>query len=134
MSSQFLGTGWDFLGLTAAPAEGDISLAAEEESIRQTIWIVLGTSPGERVMRPEFGCGIHDQVFALRNASTQGAVARAVREALILWEPRIEVQSVEAEVDPAALNRLLVRIDYRVRTTNNQFNLVYPFYLESSAS
>jgi uncharacterized protein len=86
------------------------------------------------VMRPDFGCGIHDQVFAVANSSTVGAVVSAVREALILWEPRIELLDVQAAQDAAAPTRLLVRIDYRVRTTNNQFNLVYPFYLERSAS
>jgi uncharacterized protein len=134
MSSRFLGTGWDFLELTAPPAEGNVAFAVEEESIRQAIWIILSTSPGERVMRPDFGCGIHDQVFAVANSSTVGAVVSAVREALILWEPRIELLDVQAAQDAAAPTRLLVRIDYRVRTTNNQFNLVYPFYLERSAS
>jgi phage baseplate assembly protein W len=135
--SDFLGAGWDFLGL-ARPWDGDAhgapSLVAHEESIRQAVWVVLGTAPGERVMRPGFGCGIHDLVFSVQNEATRARVADAVREALVRWEPRIEVLDVTAEPDAKTPAQLLIEVEYRVRTTNNQFNLVYPFYLDGSTA
>ncbi|MDB4950483.1 MAG: putative phage baseplate outer wedge protein (acidic lysozyme) [Gemmatimonadetes bacterium] len=137
MPQSFLGNGWDFLKLIGQPAEGEetgVALVAEDESVRQSVWIVLGTAPGERIMRPDFGCGIHDRVFSVADSTTLGRVARDVRDALVRWEPRIEVQDVQASVDPAVTGRLLISVEYRVRTTNNQFNLVYPFYLERSAT
>jgi phage baseplate assembly protein W len=134
MAGSFLGHGWDFLRLVAPPAAGGAAHVAEEESVRQAVWIILGTAPGERIMRPDFGCGIHERVFSVADSTTLGRVAKEVREALVRWEPRIEVQDVQVSVDPDTVGRLLISIEYRVRTTNNQFNLVYPFYLERTAS
>jgi len=126
---DFLGIGWNFpIGLDGG---GQIGLTPDgEEAVRQSIWMILGTSPGERVMRPDFGCGIHDRVFDVNNAGTAGAVAAAVREALALWEPRIDVLDVYAAPDPSRPDRLLIEINYQLRSTNSRFNLVYPFYLE----
>jgi phage baseplate assembly protein W len=127
-SSDFLGRGWSFpVGLDDG---GQVRLADGEEGIRQSIWMILGTSPGERVMRPDFGCGIHDLVFGVNNAATATAVAGAVRDALATWEPRIDVLDVYAVPDPSQPNLLLIEINYQVRSTNSRFNLVYPFYLE----
>jgi uncharacterized protein len=128
MSGDFLGVGWQFpIGLS----QGDqVAMAYQEESVRQAIWTILSTAPGERVMRPDFGCGIHDMVFAVNSAGTSGLVASNVREALIQWEPRIEVLRVDVLPDLANPTLLLIEIEYRVRATNNRFNLVYPFYLE----
>jgi phage baseplate assembly protein W len=128
MDNEFLGTGWSFPVTTDAP--GQVRLASADESIRQSIWTILGTAPGERVMRPDFGCGIHDMVFAVNSAGTSGLVASNVREALIQWEPRIEVLRVDVLPDLANPTLLLIEIEYRVRATNNRFNMVYPFYLE----
>ncbi len=125
--SGFLGTGWRLPGVAAG---GEVAMASGEESIRQAIWIILATARGERPMRPDFGCGIHDLVFAVDSAGTAGRVASEVRRALVLWEPRIDLIEVTAAADEAEPNRLLIEIDYRVRSTNNRFNLVYPFYLE----
>jgi uncharacterized protein len=130
-SLTFLGIGWRFP--VAVTAAGRVERAAEEQSIREAIWIILGTAPGERVMRPDFGCGIHDLVFGLPDATTAGLVVAEVRRSLILWEPRIELLDVQVAARPGAPHTLLIRIEYRVRTTNNVFNLVYPFYLERSA-
>jgi len=127
MSASFLGVGWKF---PVAPDEGQIALAAEEVSIRESIWIILATARGERRMRPDFGCGIHDLVFAVQSGETAGRVAAEVRRALILWEPRIDVTQVAVRNDESEPARLLIQIEYRVRATNNRFNLVYPFYLE----
>lgn len=127
MNASFLGVGWKF---PVALDEGRIALAEYEESIRESIWIVLATARGERKMRPDFGCGIHDLVFATNSGETAGRVASEVRQALILWEPRIDVLGVSAGSDEAEPTRLLIQIEYRVRATNNRFNLVYPFYVE----
>jgi uncharacterized protein len=125
--SDFLGAGWTSPVRLEA---GQIVVAREEECIRQSIWMILSTSPGERVMRPDFGCGIHDRVFAANSAGNIGQTINEVYLALIRWEARIDLLNVDAVVDPQQRNRLLIQIDYRVRTTNNRFNLVYPFYLE----
>jgi phage baseplate assembly protein W len=109
---------------------GQIARATGEDAIRQSIWTILSTAPGERVMRPDFGCGIQDLVFAVNHARTAGAVADSVRSALALWEPRINVLDVYATPDASRPNLLLVEINYQVRSTNSRFNLVYPFYLE----
>jgi phage baseplate assembly protein W len=125
----FLGLGWNFpVGLDH---DRQVRLAPDaEEGIRQSIWMILATSPGERVMRPGFGCGINDMVFGISNAATASAVAGSVREALALWEPRIDVLDVTAAADPSRPGVLMVEISYQVRSTNSRFNLVYPFYLE----
>lgn len=132
MTSEFLGKGWKF------PVDLDennqIARAYYEECIRQAIWIILGTAKGERIMRPDFGCGIHDLVFAVNSTTTAGLVAEAVRQALVLWEPRIELLDVRVATRPGEPNTLLIGIEYRVHSTNNVFNLVYPFYLERSAA
>ena len=131
MSHKFLGVGWKYpVGLDET---GRIEMSQYEESIRDAIWIILGTSQGERMMHPDFGCGIHDLVFEVNNAATAGRVVSAVRDALINWEPRIDVLDVQATPKGSG-EILLIRIDYRVRTTNNTFNLVYPYYLERSTS
>ena len=130
MARDFLGRGWKF------PVEidrsGGISTNEFEEQIRQAICIILGTAPGERVMRPHFGCEIHDLVFAPNNLNTAGLAAHYCVEALSKWEARID--DVEAEADPSedSPNRLDIKIRYRVRATNNTRNLVYPFYLRRS--
>ena len=105
-------------------------MASHEDDIKQSIRIIFGTAKGERVMRPDFGCGIHDMVFAALSMATLGQVETTVMEALTRWEPRIEVEAVKVSLDEAKEGRLLVGIDYRVRSTNNRFNLVYPFYLK----
>lgn len=128
MNTSFLGTGWRFPITT--DKKGRIQMASAEESIQQSIWSIISTSPGERVMRPAFGCGIHDLVFGVNNAGLAGQVSEAVREALTVWEPRIDVLDVNAVADPANPNLLLIEINYEVRSTNSRFNLVYPFYLE----
>ena len=128
MTQEFLGVGWKFpIDLTG---DGEIGLSRYEEDIREAIWIILSTAPGERVMRPEFGCGIHQFIFAPNDARTAGLVQFTVEEALIRWEPRIELQEVLVYPDPSNPTLLLISIDYRVKANDSRFNLVYPFYLE----
>lgn len=127
---DFLGVGLKF---PVSVEDGQIALSKYEEDIQEAIRIILGTAKGERVMRPDFGCGIHELVFALNNTATAGLVIYYVQDALLKWEPRIEVLNVDAGADAAEGHKLNVNIEYRVRRTNNVFNLVYPFYLERSA-
>lgn len=130
----FLGNGWSFSvagersGISL-DADGRVAEASDEEKIRQSIWIILSTAPGERVGRPDFGCGIHDLVFATQTAGTAGDVIHAVEEALSTWEPRIDLISVDASPHPDDPTGLLVEIQYEIRATNSRQNLVYPFYL-----
>jgi phage baseplate assembly protein W len=130
MPKPFLGTGLAFPP-AVEPADGTLARARYEESVRQSIWIVLGTAKGERVMRPDFGCGIHDLVFANTTAATSGRIAEEVHDALLRFEPRIDVLDVQVAAEGAG-EVLMISIDYEVRATNTVFNLVYPFYLEGS--
>ncbi|MEF8789098.1 MAG: GPW/gp25 family protein [Haloarculaceae archaeon] len=123
----FLGTGVAFP--VGTDGGGRLATATGTEDVEQAIRIVLGTAKGERVMRPDFGCGIHDYAFAVVDATTRTRVEASVREALARWEPRIVVEDVTASTAEAGEGRLLVEIDYRVRATNAPGNLVYPFYL-----
>lgn len=132
MAKSFLGIGAGFP--LRVDRETGVFLRAEyEESVRQSILIILGTAKGERVMRPDFGCGIHDLVFQNMSAGTMGRVQQTVREALLRFEPRIDVTDVAVRTG-AAENVLEIHIQYEVRATNNAFNLVYPFYLQQGVS
>ena len=131
MFKIFLGKGWQFP--VAVDDDGALAVAEYDESVRQSIWVVLGTAKGERVMRPDFGCGIYDMVFSVNSSTTASEAAEEVRDALVEFEPRIDVLGVE--VSPGGDGEVLyVSIDYQVRATNTVFNLVYPFYLEGSAA
>ena len=131
MEKNFLGVGWKYP--VYVTIEGKIAKSEYEEDIKEAIWIILGTVKGERVMRPDFGCGIHDLVFTPINTATITLVENSVREALTIWEPRIELIKVEASSVKSEEGKMLVSIDYRVRTTNNRFNLVYPFYIKEGS-
>jgi phage baseplate assembly protein W len=128
MTRDFLGTGWAHP--VGTDHQGDIELSSAEDNIRQSVRIIIGTAKGERVMRPDFGCAVHDYVFAAADPATLSMIEDAVEEALVQWEPRIDVENVDAEPDSENPNRVLVEIDYWVRETNSSANLVYPFYLK----
>jgi len=128
MAQEFLGAGWKFPVRTDSVEK--IVLSKYEEDIKEAIRIILSTAKGERVMRPDFGCGIHDLVFAPVNAGTLNLVETTVREALLYYEPRIDVLNVAVSDKEADTGKLLVSIDYRIKTTNSEFNLVFPFYLK----
>ena len=102
---------------------------AFEEDIRQAILIIMQTDPGERVMRPDFGAGLNALVFEPVNTTTMALVKHRVEQALILWEPRINLIDVTVTTDENERNRLLISVSYQVRSTNTFYNLVYPFYL-----
>jgi phage baseplate assembly protein W len=115
--------------LIATDAQNRLQRVQFEDTVRLSIWIILSTSKGERVMRPDFGCSLSDLVFSPINASTFGRVADVVRDALIQFETRIFVRDVQVTAEGNG-ETLLIAIEYEVRATNNVFNLVYPFYLQ----
>lgn len=124
---NFLGKG---LAFPVRPdGRGRIEWAANQRSIADSVRLILGTAPGERVMRPDFGCAIHDLVFHPVSANTCAELKLHVTQALRKWELRIEDLEVDAYPDPNAENTILIAIQYKVIETNNVQNLVYPFYL-----
>lgn len=110
---------------------GGIAMSHDDDKIQQSIHIILSTAKGERVMRPDFGCDIHEFVFATMDRSTLTLIESSVREALVVWEPRIEVESVRASTERYEEGILDIALRYRIRSTNTEFNLVYPFYMSS---
>ena len=124
---EIIGTGWAFpLG---ANGRGGIAMSRGETDIEQAIRIILGTSKGERRMRPTFGCQIHELVFASNDDSTWGLARYYVEEALLMWEPRIDIVNIEVGPNPDQPNRMDINLSYRVRATKDARTLVYPFYL-----
>lgn len=126
MGGDFLGTGWAFP--VATDAHGDVETATGEQDIREAIRIILGTARGERLMRPDFGCDIHERAFSSVTPATLNRIESDVREALVRWEPRIGIESIDVSDDDDP-GTVLIDVEYRVRTTNSLSNLVYPFYL-----
>jgi uncharacterized protein len=125
---DFLGTGWRF-PLSVNPS-GGLSWSSGERDIAESIWIVLSTAPGERVMEPEFGCGAHQLLFDNGTAATRAEIAHHVTVALVRYEPRIDVLDVQVEDAGASdIDALLVSVDYRIRANNALNNLVYPLYV-----
>lgn len=128
MSREFLGRGWKFP--VRLNSRGSIEESLYEDDVTEAIKIIIATSMGERVMMPEFGCGIYDYVFESPDITTRSLVEESVRDALISWEPRIELNNVSVSTDESDGNKLLIDVSYTVRSTNAKRNLVYPFYLE----
>lgn len=124
---EFLGKGWKFP--VRVNGRGGLSYVSGADSIAEAIWIVLATPIGSRIMEPQFGCGIHDFVFAPNNVNTTALITKEVQRALLRWEPRIDVLDVRTESRPETPNLLMIEVDYRIRTNNAFHNLVYPFYI-----
>jgi len=124
---DFLGTGWKF-PLQVSPS-GRIAQASYEQRIEESVYLILSTAKGERVMLPKFGCGIHELVFSPNNSTTLSVVTHMVRETLVEFEPRIDVLDVRVDSVTEQPNLLLIRVSYRVRSTNTINNLVYPFFI-----
>jgi Bacteriophage baseplate protein W len=127
----FTGTGWQF-PIRVNPL-GGLSYSSGEQNIAESIWIILSTAQGERQMLPKFGCGMQEYVFAPNNPSTFGNVAHLVRKALTEYEPRIDVLDVQVQTAPEEMNKVLIRVDYRIRSTNSYHNMVYPFFVQEGA-
>ena len=125
--TDFVGRGWSFP--LSIDASGRFGLVSGDHEIAESIRLILGTSPGERPMRPEFGCAVHDRVFAPANATTAAGVADDVRSALEQWEPRIDLQDVKVTFATVDLCVLHIDISYRIKGFNDRRNLVFPFYL-----
>ncbi|MEI2732808.1 MAG: GPW/gp25 family protein [Dermatophilaceae bacterium] len=136
MAQEFVGTGWAFPMRT--DPTGGVALVSGSREIEESIRLILATSPGERPMRPEFGCAVHDYVFAPADASTAGDIAYVVRVALERWEPRIELEGIDVRFDEVDMGTLYIDLHYTIRGTNDPRNLVFPFYVipptERSAS
>ena len=127
MEKDFLGVGWKFP--IQLDSDGKFTLSKYEEDIEEAIIIILKTEPGERVMQPEFGCGIYEYIFETITMTNLMLMEDEVKKALLFYEPRIEVEAVKAIVDKKENGLILISIDYTVVSTNERQNLVYPFYL-----
>lgn len=127
MAEEFIGSGWAFP--LRIDATGGIALTSGDRELEEAIRLVLGTAPGERPMRPEFGCAIHDFVFAPADATTAGRISYEVRAALERWEPRVDVADVETTFDVDEPSTLYIDVRYTRRGSNDPRNLVFPFYL-----
>src|SRR4051794_17849976 len=126
MAESFIGKGLAFP--LKVDASGGIALVARERELEEAIQLILGTAHGERPMRPEFGCGIHEYVFAPADATTAGRIKYEVRTSLERWEPRIEVKDVQVTIDAGDRALLYIDVHYSVKGTNDKRNLVFPFY------
>lgn len=126
---EFLGRGWS-MPIALDPRTGMIASVEYEEDIRQSILIILLTAPGERVMRPNFGCGIHELAFTSLDSTALQLIRSSIEEALQRCEARIEVLEVTVDEDATTEGKLLVQLEYRVRRTNQTGNLVFPFYFK----
>lgn len=127
--TSFRGTGWAH---PVAAAAGRLEEVSERPAIERSIELILGTAKGERLMRPDFGSGLHDFVFKPLSATNRARMATAVKQALQAWEPRIRVLDVTVRVTPQEPARALISIDYEIRRSNTQANLVYPFYVRTA--
>jgi len=127
MDRAFLGVGWKFP--PQVTPSGAIATSSLEQKIEESVFLILSTAQRERPMLPAYGCGIHDLVFAPDSPATIAEVSTTVRDALIAYEPRIDVLAIDVSAAPGQANVLLIRVDYRVRANNARGNLVYPFFI-----
>jgi Bacteriophage baseplate protein W len=132
MPKSFLGRGWKF-PVRIDPATGRVAMSEMEQDIKESIWILLSTAPGERLMRPEFGCGIHDLVFSSMSTVTMGLFESRVREAINEFEARVDITKLEVFTKEPDKGKLEINLTCRIRDTNSEFNLVFPFYLTEGA-
>jgi phage baseplate assembly protein W len=128
MAEEFVGAGWAFFPMRT-DITGRVVLVTHAQEIEESIRLILATVPGERPMRPDFGCAIHEFVFAPADATTAGLIAFEVRAALDRWEPRIEVHDVRVDFSAADEGTLHIQIGYRIRGSYDPRNLVFPFYV-----
>jgi phage baseplate assembly protein W len=127
MSEEFIGRGWAFPLRT--DATGGIAMVSRQREVEEAIRLILGTTPGERPMRPEFGCRIHDFIFGLADGTTANEITVEVKRALLRWEPRIDVEDVVVSFDALDQTLLYIDVRYSLRRTNDRRNLVFPFYV-----
>lgn len=128
MTRDFLGSGWSYPVDT--DNKGNIRMDEGADNIETSVRMILGTAKGERVMYPEFGCDIHDHVFSSLSPTTLNRIEDSVRTALVRWEPRIDVESVDATLDPPTPGKVRIDVEYWIESTNSRANVVYPFYVQ----
>jgi len=128
MSRNILGKGWAFP--VSPDIKGNVKFSGYEKSIEESIRIILNTTPGERLMHPDFGCMINEMVFAPNRPQSITQAEHYVRESIIKWEPRVILKEVSGEPDPDNETVINIKIHYEIRSVNTFFNMVYPFYLE----
>jgi phage baseplate assembly protein W len=131
LEQSFLGTGWSFPP-TFSRATLSVDMVSDEKDIRESLWILFSTSLGERVMLPSYGTQIWQMVFRAINTTLTTQLADLVRQAILYWEPRIDVVNISVTPDASQDGRVLIMVDYIVRRTNTRSNLVYPFYLQEA--
>ena len=129
MHTSFLGRGWSFPPAFSAESKG-VEMTSDEEDIQQSLHILLSTEPGERILRPGYGCNLNSLLFEPMSTALKTYVASLVERAILHYEPRIALQSVRVMPAVPGEGRIDIVIEYTVRTTNSRFNMVYPFYLE----
>ena len=127
-TAGFLGCGWKFPP-TVDPVTGKVLMTSQEEDIAEAVRIILFTGKGERVMQPEFGCGIRRFAFSDLGAIALRSMQQEILDALVHWEPRIREVTAEISKDRIREGVLDIRVSYVVRSTNNPFNLVFPYYI-----
>jgi phage baseplate assembly protein W len=132
MNRNLLGKGWAFP--IGPDLTGALDLSGCEKSVEESIRIILGTTPGERLMRPDFGCMINEILFAPNSQRSISLAVHYIREALVRWEPRIILRDVKGESSPENPSAVNIHIEYEIRSVNTFFNMVYPFYLERGES
>ncbi len=130
-STSFLGTGWSFP--PAFTSNGLVTVSAEQD-IRESLLILLSTTPGERLMQPAYGCGLKAHVFDTLNESSFAVMRDLVAKAILFFEPRVTVEHIDINDDESLEGKVLLDIVYKVRSTNNRYNLVYPFYLHEASN
>ncbi len=126
MSEAFIGKGWAYPVHT--DRSGGMALVSGDQELAESIRLIIGTALGERPMRPEFGCGIHDLIFAPADSTTAGRAAYEVRRSLRRWEPRIEVEDIDVRFDEQNPALMYIGVTYKVKGANDPRNLVFPFY------
>lgn len=127
----FLGTGWAFP--PRFTSRGAVMVAAEQD-IRESLLILLSTTPGERVMQPAYGCGLKIHVFDMINESSIAVIKDVVRKAILFFEPRVILDKIDVQDVDILHGKINIHLHYRVRTTNNRYNLVYPFYFNEATN
>jgi uncharacterized protein len=129
--TDFLGRGWSFPPRFGADG---LTMVSAEDDIRESLLILLSTVPGERVMQPTYGCGLKMHVFETINESTLAAIRDVVSKAILFFEPRVVVENIDIDQSEGMEGKLNIHVGYRVRTTNNRYNLVYPFYFNEATN
>lgn len=129
IDKRFLGVGWSFPPqFHNQGGTTDVKMVAEEEDIQESLAILLSTRPGERIMQPGYGCGLHDMVFEIINETTITEIRDVIERAILFYEPRINLEAIEVGTENVYEGRIDIQLDYAMRKTNTRSNVVYPFY------